>query len=82
MATIMTLWKRECPTELSSVLDGEIACVDDSGRPMFRDLLFRQRQCVYIACAAAVTYVVVQKKRPRRREMSAHADTDFLELQA
>src|SRR2546428_4771409 len=33
----------------NAVLDGEIACVDDSGRPNFRDLLFRQRQCIFIA---------------------------------
>jgi bifunctional non-homologous end joining protein LigD len=33
----------------SAVLDGEIACVDDTGRPVFRDLLFRRRQCVFIA---------------------------------
>ena len=33
----------------SAVLDGEIACVDDVGRPVFRDLLFRRRQCVFIA---------------------------------
>jgi bifunctional non-homologous end joining protein LigD len=33
----------------SAVLDGDIACVDDSGRPVFRDLLFRRRQCVFIA---------------------------------
>ena len=32
----------------SAVLDGEIACVDDAGRPVFRDLLFRRRQCVFI----------------------------------
>ena len=32
----------------SAVLDGEIACVDDAGRPVFRDLLFRRRQtCVH-----------------------------------
>jgi ATP-dependent DNA ligase len=31
------------------VLDGKIACVDDAGRPVFRDLLFRKRQCVFIA---------------------------------
>src|SRR5262249_48730650 len=28
------------------VLDGEIACVDDSGRSVFNDLLFRRRECV------------------------------------
>jgi len=33
----------------SAILDGEIACVDDCGRPVFRDLLFRRRQCVFIA---------------------------------
>jgi bifunctional non-homologous end joining protein LigD len=33
----------------SAVLDGEIACVDDDGRPNFRNLLFRLRQCIYIA---------------------------------
>src|SRR5215510_11115940 len=27
----------------SAVLDGEIACVDETGRPRFRDLLFRKR---------------------------------------
>ena len=33
----------------SAVLDGDIACVDDAGRPVFRDLLFRRRQWVFIA---------------------------------
>ena len=33
----------------SAVLDGEIACVDEAGRPVFRDLLFRRSQRVYIA---------------------------------
>jgi bifunctional non-homologous end joining protein LigD len=33
----------------SAVLDGEIACLDEAGRPVFRDLLFRRRQCVFIA---------------------------------
>jgi ATP-dependent DNA ligase len=27
----------------------KIACIDDDGRPVFRDLLFRRRQCVFIA---------------------------------
>src|SRR5262245_29799738 len=30
----------------SAVLDGEIACVDGDGRPVFRDLLFRRRHCI------------------------------------
>jgi ATP-dependent DNA ligase len=28
---------------------GEIACVDDSGRSVFNDLLFRRRECVFFA---------------------------------
>jgi bifunctional non-homologous end joining protein LigD len=32
----------------SAVLDGEIACVDEGGRPVFRDLLFKRRQCVFV----------------------------------
>ena len=30
----------------SAVLDGEIACVDEDGRPNFRNLIFRQRPCM------------------------------------
>src|SRR5499426_2395262 len=33
----------------SAVLDGEIACLDGSGRSIFRDLLFRRGQCVFFA---------------------------------
>jgi|SRR5579883_435710 len=33
----------------SAIIDGEIACMDEDGRPNFRDLLFRQRECVFIA---------------------------------
>jgi bifunctional non-homologous end joining protein LigD len=33
----------------SAVFDGEIACLDEQGRAVFRDLLFRRRQCVFIA---------------------------------
>ena len=32
-----------------ALLDSEIACVDESGRPVFRGLLFRRGQCVFIA---------------------------------
>jgi len=31
----------------NAVLDGEIACVDDSGRSVFNDLLFCRRECVF-----------------------------------
>jgi bifunctional non-homologous end joining protein LigD len=33
----------------SAVLDGEICCLDDDGRPNFRDLLFRQQPAIFIA---------------------------------
>ena len=33
----------------NAVLDGEIACIDDSGRSVFNDLLFRRRECVFFA---------------------------------
>jgi ATP-dependent DNA ligase len=40
------------PTELSvrsAVLDGEIVCLDEDGRPQFRDLLFRRGQPRFMA---------------------------------
>jgi bifunctional non-homologous end joining protein LigD len=40
------------PTELrvkSAVLDGEIVCLDDSGKPQFRDLLFRRGEPRFVA---------------------------------
>jgi bifunctional non-homologous end joining protein LigD len=33
----------------SAILDGEICCLDESGCPTFRDLIFRKRQCIFIA---------------------------------
>ena len=47
-ADLATWIAEHLPVE-SAVFDGEIACVDDAGRPLFRDLLFRRRQCVFIA---------------------------------
>jgi bifunctional non-homologous end joining protein LigD len=46
----LALWIAQHLHVDSAVLDGEIACFDDDGRPVFRDLLFR-RQCVFIAFA-------------------------------
>ena len=31
------------------MLDGEIACIDESGRSIFRDLRFRKAECVFVA---------------------------------
>jgi bifunctional non-homologous end joining protein LigD len=45
----LATWIAEHLRVESAVLDGEIACVDDACRPVFRDLLFRRRQCVFIA---------------------------------
>jgi bifunctional non-homologous end joining protein LigD len=45
----LATWIAEHLRVESAVLDGEIACVDDSGQSIFRDLLFRRRQCVFIA---------------------------------
>jgi len=33
----------------NAVIDGEIACVDDSGRSVFNDLLSRRRECLFFA---------------------------------
>ena len=33
----------------NAILDGEIACVDDSVRSAFNDLFFRRRECVFFA---------------------------------
>jgi bifunctional non-homologous end joining protein LigD len=33
----------------NAVIDGEIACVDDAGRSIFNDLLFRRRECLLFA---------------------------------
>src|SRR5262244_3301590 len=45
----LATWIAEHLRVESAVLDGEIACVDESGRPVFRDLLFCRGQCVFIA---------------------------------
>ena len=45
----LATWIAEHLKVESAVLDGEIACVDEEGRPLFRDLLFRRRECVFIA---------------------------------
>jgi len=45
--TDLATWIAEPLPVDSTVLDGEIACVDPDGRPVFRDLLLRSRQSGY-----------------------------------
>jgi bifunctional non-homologous end joining protein LigD len=45
----LATWVAEHLRVESAVLDGEICCLDEEGRPTFRDLLFRKRQCIFIA---------------------------------
>jgi bifunctional non-homologous end joining protein LigD len=44
----LAAWIAEHVKVENAVLDGEIA-FDESGRPLFCDLLFRKKQCVFIA---------------------------------
>lgn len=45
----LAAWIAEHLKVESAVLDGEICCLDESGRPTFRDLIFRKRQAIFIA---------------------------------
>ena len=45
----LATWIAEHLKVKDAVLDGEIACIDGTGRPMFRDLLFRKSTCIYVA---------------------------------
>jgi ATP-dependent DNA ligase len=43
----LALWIGENLRVENAVIDGEIACVDDSGRSVFNDLLLRWRECLF-----------------------------------
>ena len=45
----LTQWIAENLRAENAVIDGEIACVDDSGRSVFNDLMFRRRECLFFA---------------------------------
>ena len=45
----LALWLGQNLRVENAVLDGEIACVDEAGRSVFNDLLFRRRECVFFA---------------------------------
>jgi bifunctional non-homologous end joining protein LigD len=45
----LATWIAEHLKVENAVLDGEIACIDGEGRPIFKDLLFRKSTCVFVA---------------------------------
>ena len=45
----LAAWIAEHLNVEDAVLDGEIACIDGEGRPIFKDLLFRKSPCIFIA---------------------------------
>src|SRR4029079_17629388 len=45
----LATWIAEHLKAEDAVLDGEIACIDGEGRPIFKDLLFRKSPCIFIA---------------------------------
>jgi bifunctional non-homologous end joining protein LigD len=45
----LAAWIAEHLKVEDAVLDGEIACIDGEGRPIFKDLLFRRSSCIYVA---------------------------------
>src|SRR5437016_1952781 len=45
----LTQWIGENLGVENAVLDGEIACVDETGRSVFNELLFRRRESVFFA---------------------------------
>jgi bifunctional non-homologous end joining protein LigD len=56
------------------VLDGEIACIDGEGRPVFKDLLLRKSTCIFVAFDLLYlngkdlrTLQLIERKRQLRR---------------
>ena len=45
----LATWIAEHLKVADAVLDGEIACIDGKGRPIFKDLLFRKSSCIFVA---------------------------------
>jgi bifunctional non-homologous end joining protein LigD len=45
----LATWIAERLKVEDAVLDGEIACIDGEGRPIFKDLLFRRSECIFVA---------------------------------
>src|SRR5262245_42289169 len=45
----LATWIAEHLKVENAMLDGEIACIDGNGRPIFNDLLFRKSTCIFVA---------------------------------
>src|SRR5258705_13845598 len=45
----LATWIAEHLKVEDAVLDGEIACIDGEGPPVFKDLLFRKSSCIFVA---------------------------------
>jgi bifunctional non-homologous end joining protein LigD len=45
----LATWIAENLKVEDAVLDGELACIDGDGRPIFKDLLFRKSTCIFVA---------------------------------
>ena len=45
----LATWLAEHLKVANAVLDGEIACIDGEGQPIFKDLLFRKSSCIFVA---------------------------------
>src|SRR5262245_50163157 len=70
-----------------AVLDGEIACIDGEGRPIFKDLLFRKSTCIFVAFDLLYlngkdlrTLPLIERKRQLRRVLGRRRRSRILYL--
>ena len=53
----LATWIAEHLKVENAVLDGEIACIDGEGRPVFKDLLFRKSLCIENHCVSMLSSI-------------------------
>src|SRR5215475_4635172 len=73
----MPTWRTDGEKVEDAVLDGEIACIDGEGRPIFKDLLFRKSACIFVAFDLLYlngkdlrTRPLIERKRQLRKLLS------------
>src|SRR5262245_305498 len=73
----LATWIAEHLKVEDAVLDGEIACINGEGRPIFKDLLFRQSACLFVAFDLLYlngkdlrTLPLIERKRQLRKLLS------------